>query len=104
MLGMNAPGYPDAMKATEVTAKPAQDSPSLWQRSIRPLVLSVALPIFVLAVAVEHWLPLEGRLALVLKLGMAGAIGVTVGLTMEKARDLWQQRREAEAAAGGSDS
>ncbi|MDE0133894.1 MAG: hypothetical protein OXH86_06850 [Acidimicrobiaceae bacterium] len=92
------------MSAPEAPAKPAQDHPSLWQRSLWPLVLSVALPLFVLALIVEHWLPLEGRLALMVKLGMAGAIGVTVGLIIEKSRKLMRQRREAEVAAGGSGS
>ena len=97
---MSAESYTETMSAPEAPAKPTQNIPSLWQRSLWPLVLSVALPLFALALVVEHWLSLEGRVALMVKLGMAGAIGVTVGLIMEKVRELRRACRRASAAGG----
>jgi len=65
-------------------------------------VLFVAVPLFAISLIVEHWLSLDGRLALIVKLSLAGAIGVAAGLIVEKTQKQWRQRRAAEAVSPGS--
>ena len=98
---MNADGYPDAMSTAETPTNAAQDSPSLWQRSLWPLLLLVALLLLAFILTVEHWLRLEGYMA-----DVVGALGVGLAgsAIFTKAGNLRDRRREAEAAAGGSGS
>ncbi|MXV88360.1 MAG: hypothetical protein F4117_10730 [Acidimicrobiales bacterium] len=101
------------MSASETRTKSAQES--VWQtmlnqegiarkRSLWSLLLCFALLVIGLDLVAEHWLALEGRLALIVKVAGSGAVGLTALLILDKARDLWQQRREAAAAVGGSGS
>ena len=99
---MSAENYPETMSAPATPAKPAQDSPSLWQRSLWPLLLCVALPLFVLSLIEEHWLSLEGRIGTMFGVGIGAAAGLTVAAVFVKAADLRRQRREAKAASAGS--
>ncbi|WP_419854337.1 hypothetical protein [Candidatus Poriferisodalis sp.] len=82
------------MSTTEAATSPAQQSPSPWRRSVWPLVLGVALPLFVLGLIEEHWLSLEGRTGLIFGVGIGGAAGVTVALILGRLRER-RQRREA---------
>jgi len=106
---MSAESYPETMSPPEAPTKRAQES--VWQamlnhegiarkRTLWSLLLCFALLVIGLELMVEHWLSLEGHLALIVDGAGSGAVGLTAFLILDKARDMWQQRREA--AAGGS--
>jgi len=99
---MSAENYPDTMSTADAPAAAAQHTPNRWQRSLWPLVLFVAVPLFLIGLVEEHWLSLEGCPALLFGLSGGAAAGVTVVLISDKARKLWRQRRAAEAASPGS--
>ena len=93
------------MTTTEAPTSPAQQSPSPWRRSVGPLVLFVALPVFVLGLIEQHWLSLEGRAGLIFGVGIGAVAGLTVALIFGRLRGLpllgtlrglrRRQRREA---------
>ncbi|MDE0133892.1 MAG: hypothetical protein OXM54_03535 [Acidimicrobiaceae bacterium] len=82
------------MSDPETVARPAQQNTSLWQRPLWPLVVFVALPLFVLGLMEQHWLSLEGRLALIANLILGVGGGLTAILIFDRVRYLWRQRRE----------